>query len=104
MHKMADDIIGLRSQVSRLESENSQLRHDLSLHQDLGHTLLDDTDADVMTKTEIADRIGIIPPTIISFRHIKISQGTVLYVYTLHQLTLADYQLQLMLPFLQPFQ
>ncbi|XP_067235371.1 coiled-coil domain-containing protein 33 [Chanodichthys erythropterus] len=58
MHKMADDIIGLRSQVSRLESENSQLRHDLSLHQDLGHTLLDDTDADVMTKTEIADRIA----------------------------------------------
>ncbi|XP_051740902.1 coiled-coil domain-containing protein 33 [Ctenopharyngodon idella] len=58
MHKMADDIIGLRSQVSRLESENSQLRHDLSLHQDLGHTLLDDTDTDVMTKTEIADRIA----------------------------------------------
>ncbi|XP_048015081.1 coiled-coil domain-containing protein 33 [Megalobrama amblycephala] len=58
MHKMADDIIGLRSQVSRLESENSQLRHDLSLHQDLGHTLLDDTDTDVMTKTEIADLIA----------------------------------------------
>uniref|UniRef100_A0A672K544 Coiled-coil domain containing 33 n=1 Tax=Sinocyclocheilus grahami TaxID=75366 RepID=A0A672K544_SINGR len=77
MHKMADDILALRSQVSALESENSQLRRDLSLHQDL--TLLDDTDTDVMTKSEIADRIGIIPPTShISFKHIKISQGIVL--------------------------
>ncbi|KAL1247745.1 hypothetical protein QQF64_023121 [Cirrhinus molitorella] len=58
MHKMADDILALRSQVSALESENSQLRLDLSLHQDLGHTLLDDTDIDVMTKSEIADRIA----------------------------------------------
>ncbi|XDV52692.1 hypothetical protein PO909_021379 [Leuciscus waleckii] len=58
MHKMADDIIGLRSQVSGLESENSRLRHDLSQHQDLGHSLLDDTDTDIMTKTEIADRIA----------------------------------------------
>ncbi|KAL0154820.1 hypothetical protein M9458_049083, partial [Cirrhinus mrigala] len=57
MHKMADDILALRSQMSVLESENSQLRQDLSLHQDLGRTLLDDTDIDVMTKTEIADRI-----------------------------------------------
>uniref|UniRef100_A0A9J8CQ74 Coiled-coil domain containing 33 n=1 Tax=Cyprinus carpio carpio TaxID=630221 RepID=A0A9J8CQ74_CYPCA len=56
MHKMADDILSLRSQVSTLESENSQLRRDLSLKQDL--TLLDDTDIDVMTKTEIADRIA----------------------------------------------
>ncbi|KAA0724177.1 Coiled-coil domain-containing protein 33 [Triplophysa tibetana] len=58
MHRMADDIIILRSQVSSLESENSQLRRDLSLHQDLGHTLLDDTDVDVMTRAEIADRIA----------------------------------------------
>ncbi|XP_073724947.1 coiled-coil domain-containing protein 33 [Misgurnus anguillicaudatus] len=58
MHKMADDIIVLRSQVSSLETENSQLRRDFSLHQDLGRTLLDDTDVDVMTKTEIADRIA----------------------------------------------
>ncbi|RXN20162.1 coiled-coil domain-containing 33 [Labeo rohita] len=58
MHKMADDILALRSQVSVLESENSQLRQDLSLHQDLGRTLLDDTDIDVMTKAEIADRIA----------------------------------------------
>ncbi|XP_016422438.1 coiled-coil domain-containing protein 33-like [Sinocyclocheilus rhinocerous] len=56
LHKMADDILALRSQVSALESENSQLRRDLSLHQDL--TLLDDTDTDVMTKSEIADRIA----------------------------------------------
>ncbi|XP_051545080.1 coiled-coil domain-containing protein 33-like [Myxocyprinus asiaticus] len=58
MHKMADDIIALRSKVSGLESENSQLRRDLSLHQNLGRTLLDDTDIDVMTKTEMADQIA----------------------------------------------
>ncbi|XP_051976202.1 coiled-coil domain-containing protein 33-like [Xyrauchen texanus] len=58
MHKMADDIIALRSKVSGLESENSELRRDLSLHQNLGHTLLDDVDIDVMTKTEMADQIA----------------------------------------------
>ncbi|XP_039551165.1 coiled-coil domain-containing protein 33 isoform X1 [Pimephales promelas] len=58
MHKMADDIVGLRSQVSGLESENRRLRHDLSRHQDLGQSLLDDTDVDIMTKTEITDRIA----------------------------------------------
>lgn len=57
MQRMADDIIALRKRVASLEAENSQLRSDLSLHQDLGRTLLDDTDIDVMTKTEIADRI-----------------------------------------------
>lgn len=41
-----------------LEAENSQLRINLSLHQDLGRDLLHDTDIDVMTKAEIADRIG----------------------------------------------
>lgn len=41
-----------------LEAENSQLRSDLSLQQDLGRDLLADTDIDVMTKAEIADRIG----------------------------------------------
>lgn len=55
---MAEDIIALRTQVVTLEVENSQLRIDLSLHRDLGRDLLDDTDIDVMTKTEIADRIG----------------------------------------------
>ncbi|KAL6474251.1 hypothetical protein MHYP_G00178120 [Metynnis hypsauchen] len=57
MCKMADDILALRSQLASLEAENSQLRTELSLHQDLGRTLLDDTDIDVMTKTEITDRI-----------------------------------------------
>lgn len=58
LSKMAEDIIALRTQVVTLEVENSQLRIDLSLHRDLGRDLLDDTDIDVMTKTEIADRIG----------------------------------------------
>ncbi|XP_036431921.1 coiled-coil domain-containing protein 33 isoform X2 [Colossoma macropomum] len=57
MCKMAEDILALRSQIASLEAENSQLRTELSLHQDLGRTLLDDTDIDVMTKTEITDRI-----------------------------------------------
>ncbi|KAI4872192.1 hypothetical protein NFI96_031026 [Prochilodus magdalenae] len=57
MCKMAEDILALRSQVASLEGENSQLRSELSLHRDLGRTLLDDTDIDVMTKTEITDRI-----------------------------------------------
>lgn len=58
MCKMAEDILELQSQVSRLEGENSQLRSELTMHQDLGRTLLDDTDIDVMTKAEIADRIS----------------------------------------------
>ncbi|KAL7858241.1 hypothetical protein AOLI_G00183430 [Acnodon oligacanthus] len=57
MCKMAEDILALRSQLASLEAENSQLRTEVSLHQDLGRTLLDDTDIDVMTKTEITDRI-----------------------------------------------
>ncbi|KAG9332334.1 hypothetical protein JZ751_015341 [Albula glossodonta] len=61
MRKMADDIIILRRQVGQLESENSRLRSDLSLHQDLGRTLLEDTDVDVMTKAEIIDRLGNLP-------------------------------------------
>ncbi|XP_037623988.1 coiled-coil domain-containing protein 33 isoform X1 [Sebastes umbrosus] len=58
MSKMAEDIIALRTQVVTLEAENSQLRTDLSLQQDLGRDLLDDTDIDVMTKAEIADRMA----------------------------------------------
>nr|XP_046250956.1 coiled-coil domain-containing protein 33 [Scatophagus argus] len=58
MTKMAEDIIALRTHVATLEAENSQLRIDLSLHRDLGRDLLDDTDVDVMTKAEIADRIA----------------------------------------------
>lgn len=58
MSRMAEDIITLRTQVLSLEAENSHLRSDLSLQQDLGRDLLADTDIDVMTKAEIADRIG----------------------------------------------
>ncbi|RXN36733.1 coiled-coil domain-containing 33 [Labeo rohita] len=55
----AGEVTEHQVKVSVLESENSQLRQDLSLHQDLGRTLLDDTDIDVMTKAEIADRIEL---------------------------------------------
>ncbi|KAM8751608.1 coiled-coil domain-containing protein 33 isoform 2-T3 [Acanthopagrus schlegelii] len=58
MSRMAEDIIVLRTQVVTLEAENSQLRINLSLHQDLGRDLLHDTDIDVMTKAEITDRIA----------------------------------------------
>ncbi|XP_047195941.1 coiled-coil domain-containing protein 33-like [Hippoglossus stenolepis] len=56
--RMAEDIIALRTQVVTLETENSRLRTDLSLHLDLGRDLLDDADIAVMTKAEIADRIA----------------------------------------------
>ncbi|XP_045072793.1 coiled-coil domain-containing protein 33 isoform X2 [Coregonus clupeaformis] len=58
MREMAEDIIALRTQVVTLETDNSQLRSDLTLHQDLGRHLLDNTDIDLMTKAEIADRIA----------------------------------------------
>lgn len=58
LSKMAEDIIMLRTQVVTLEAENSQLRINSSLHRDLGRDLLVDTDIDVMTKAEIADRMG----------------------------------------------
>ncbi|XP_031420681.1 coiled-coil domain-containing protein 33 isoform X2 [Clupea harengus] len=58
MCKMAEDIIALRTQLGALEAENSHLRSDLSQHQEVGRTLLQDTDVDVMTKAEIADRIA----------------------------------------------
>ncbi|KAF4081325.1 hypothetical protein AMELA_G00160100 [Ameiurus melas] len=57
MCKMAEDILALRTQVASLEDQNSQLRSELSMNHDLGRTLLDDTDIDVMTKAEITDRI-----------------------------------------------
>lgn len=59
LSKMAEDIIALRTQVVTLEAEKSRLRIDLSLHQDLGRHLLDNTDIDIMTKAELADCIGI---------------------------------------------
>lgn len=60
MQKMASDIIKLRKDTGRLETENSKLRSELNLHQNLGQSLLDDTDIDVMTKAEIADRIVLL--------------------------------------------
>ncbi|KAI9529732.1 hypothetical protein NQZ68_007971 [Dissostichus eleginoides] len=56
MGKMAEDIIALRTQMVRLEAENSQLRSALSLQQDLGKDLLDDIH--VMTRAEIANYIA----------------------------------------------
>ncbi|CAI9594711.1 unnamed protein product [Staurois parvus] len=57
MQRMADDIITLRRQMSGLEAENSALRSERSLNQDLGRSILSDTDIDVMTKAELADRL-----------------------------------------------
>lgn len=57
MQKMADDILSLRRHVTSLESENSTLRRSLAMHEDVGRTLLEDMDLDVMTKAEIVDRI-----------------------------------------------
>ncbi|CAL8261872.1 unnamed protein product [Merluccius merluccius] len=66
MDRMAEDMIGLRTRVVTLEAENSRLLGELSLHQDLGQQLLDDTDIDVMTKAEIADRIAFLKFTLAS--------------------------------------
>ncbi|KAM9311809.1 coiled-coil domain-containing protein 33 [Gastrophryne carolinensis] len=60
MQRMADDIIALRRQMSGLEAENSALRSERSMNQDLGRSLLSDTDIDVMTKAELADRLATV--------------------------------------------
>ncbi|OCT87084.1 hypothetical protein XELAEV_18020778mg, partial [Xenopus laevis] len=39
------------------QAENSHIRSELNLHQDIGRNLLSDADIDVMTKAEIADRM-----------------------------------------------
>ncbi|XP_053320950.1 coiled-coil domain-containing protein 33 [Spea bombifrons] len=57
MQRMADDIITLRRQMGGLEAENSALRSERSLLQDVGRSMLSDGDIDVMTKAEIADRL-----------------------------------------------
>uniref|UniRef100_A0A8C5WN83 Coiled-coil domain containing 33 n=1 Tax=Laticauda laticaudata TaxID=8630 RepID=A0A8C5WN83_LATLA len=57
LKKMADDILSLRQHISTLERENSALRRNLALHEDIGRALLQDIDLDVMTKAEIVDRI-----------------------------------------------
>uniref|UniRef100_UPI0037E72115 coiled-coil domain-containing protein 33 n=1 Tax=Semicossyphus pulcher TaxID=241346 RepID=UPI0037E72115 len=58
MSKMAEDIIVLRTQVVTLETENSQLRTDLSLHRDLGRDLLNDADIEAMTKADVSKCIA----------------------------------------------
>ncbi|XP_073219169.1 coiled-coil domain-containing protein 33-like isoform X5 [Lepidochelys kempii] len=57
MKKMADDILSLRRRVASLEAENSTLHRNLSMHEEVGRTLLNDVDVDVMTKAETVDRI-----------------------------------------------
>ncbi|XP_030401459.1 coiled-coil domain-containing protein 33-like [Gopherus evgoodei] len=69
MKKMADDILSLRRHVASLEAENSTLRRNLSMHEEVGRTLLNDVDVDVMTKVEIVDRI-------VALKH-KLAAGTV---------------------------
>ncbi|XP_044835894.1 coiled-coil domain-containing protein 33 isoform X4 [Mauremys mutica] len=69
MKKMADDILSLRRHVASLEAENSTLRRNLSMHEEVGRTLLNDVDVDVMTKVEIVDRI-------VALKH-KLATGTV---------------------------
>ncbi|KAK7877016.1 hypothetical protein WMY93_032273 [Mugilogobius chulae] len=58
MGRMAADMISLRRQMVALQTENSRLRALLSEFEDPGLELLRDTDLDVMTKAEMADRIA----------------------------------------------
>nr|XP_025971331.1 coiled-coil domain-containing protein 33 [Dromaius novaehollandiae] len=69
LKRMADDILSLHQHVASLEMENSNLRRSLTMHEDLGRTLLSDIDVDVMTKAEIVDRIA-------TLKH-KLASGTV---------------------------
>ncbi|KAH0619876.1 hypothetical protein JD844_014256 [Phrynosoma platyrhinos] len=57
LQKMAEDILSLRRHVTNLETENSTLRRNLAMHEDVGRALFNDIDLDVMTKAEIVDRI-----------------------------------------------
>ncbi|XP_067327286.1 coiled-coil domain-containing protein 33 [Anolis sagrei] len=57
LQKMADDIISLRRHIADLENENSALRRNLTVHEDVGRALFQDIDLDAMTKAEIVDRI-----------------------------------------------
>ncbi|XP_061450992.1 coiled-coil domain-containing protein 33 isoform X2 [Rhineura floridana] len=57
MQRMADDILSLRQHITNLEAENSTLRRNLAMHEDVGRALFHDIDVDVMTKAEIVDRI-----------------------------------------------
>ncbi|XP_077174289.1 coiled-coil domain-containing protein 33 isoform X2 [Paroedura picta] len=57
LQRMADDILSLRRHIAHLEAENSALRRNLAMHEDVGRVLLEDIDLDVMTRAEIVDRI-----------------------------------------------
>ncbi|XP_015267774.1 PREDICTED: coiled-coil domain-containing protein 33 [Gekko japonicus] len=57
IQRMADDILSLRRHVANLEAENSALRRNLTMHEDVGRVLLEDIDLDVMTRAEIVDRL-----------------------------------------------
>uniref|UniRef100_A0A8C8RJT5 Coiled-coil domain containing 33 n=1 Tax=Pelusios castaneus TaxID=367368 RepID=A0A8C8RJT5_9SAUR len=54
MKKMADDILSLRRHVASLEAENSTLRCNLSMHEEVGRTLLNDLDMDL---SRMKDRV-----------------------------------------------
>ncbi|XP_010144793.1 PREDICTED: coiled-coil domain-containing protein 33 [Eurypyga helias] len=58
LQRMAGDLLSLRRHVTSLEVENGQLRHSLASQEELGHTLLSDTDLDVMTREELLDRLA----------------------------------------------
>lgn len=50
--------MALRRRVVTVEAENTLLRTEVSLHQDLGHNLVTDWDVNTMAKTEVAHLIG----------------------------------------------
>ncbi|XP_062819111.1 coiled-coil domain-containing protein 33 isoform X1 [Anolis carolinensis] len=57
LQRMAEDILSLRRHITDLENENSTLRRNLNMHEDVGRALFQDIDLDAMTKAEIVDRI-----------------------------------------------
>uniref|UniRef100_A0A8C4YPF6 Coiled-coil domain containing 33 n=1 Tax=Gopherus evgoodei TaxID=1825980 RepID=A0A8C4YPF6_9SAUR len=61
MKKMADDILSLRRHVASLEAENSTLRRNLSMHEEVGRTLLNDVDhklaAGTVEMSRMKDRV-----------------------------------------------
>uniref|UniRef100_A0A674I431 Coiled-coil domain containing 33 n=1 Tax=Terrapene triunguis TaxID=2587831 RepID=A0A674I431_9SAUR len=61
MKKMADDILSLRRHVASLEAENSTLRCNLSMHEEVGRTLLNDVDhklaAGTVEMSRMKDRV-----------------------------------------------
>lgn len=50
--------MALRRRVVTVEAENTLLRTEVSLHQDLGHNPVTDWDVNTMAKTEVAHLIG----------------------------------------------